>query len=437
MLAGRSGHRSSAAPGPDRCGRDRSSPAARERGRPGASRDRDPGAPPGLGLLDATAPDLDPDAGPDRAAPRGPAPGLAEVARRAGGCSPRCRPLVPSEPGWVTGRSRPARLPFSAASRVRDEPLGARTGLPRPSFAPVPGPPRGPAGRRSRPAVSARPPPPERPSVLPGRPPPRPGRLLPPERLSLPPGRSLPPSGRPLPPSGRPRPPPERPLPPSGRPRPPPERPLPPSGRPRPPPERPLPRPEPAAPVPAARRAPGLPAPPWPARPFWPAPELDARCPAPAWGGEPPSRRPRSFPTTVSSQPKLAMRGNAGASTVNRYEHTIFPTRGRRAEGRYQHGSGPQHEDVRRRPTLPRGPPRSTIGAEELNFRVRNGTGCFPFAMATETLWRCQVITDRTSGTAQWTHAKSVSRSQATRPISTGQLHTSPCFHFRPINPVV
>src|SRR5215471_7297866 len=47
------------------------------------------------------------------------------------------------------------------------------------------------------------------------------------------------------------------------------------------------------------------------------------------------------------------------------------------------------NEDVRRRPTLPRSLPRSTIGAEGLNFRVRNGTGCFPFAMATETLWRC------------------------------------------------
>jgi hypothetical protein len=46
-------------------------------------------------------------------------------------------------------------------------------------------------------------------------------------------------------------------------------------------------------------------------------------------------------------------------------------------------------KDVRRRPTLPRSLPRSTIGAEGLNFRVRNGTGCFPFAMATETLWRC------------------------------------------------
>jgi hypothetical protein len=45
---------------------------------------------------------------------------------------------------------------------------------------------------------------------------------------------------------------------------------------------------------------------------------------------------------------------------------------------------------ARRRPTLPRGPPRSTIGAEGLNFRVRNGTGCFPFAMAAVTLWKCQ-----------------------------------------------
>ncbi len=43
-------------------------------------------------------------------------------------------------------------------------------------------------------------------------------------------------------------------------------------------------------------------------------------------------------------------------------------------------------KNVRRRPTLPRGPPRSTIGAEGLSFRVRNVTGRFPFAMAAETL---------------------------------------------------
>src|SRR3954470_14187094 len=47
---------------------------------------------------------------------------------------------------------------------------------------------------------------------------------------------------------------------------------------------------------------------------------------------------------------------------------------------------------VRRRPTLPRGGPRSTIGAVGLSFRVRNGTGRFPYAMAAETLWRCQAF---------------------------------------------
>ncbi|GEM_PF-540521 len=87
---------------------------------------------------------------------------------------------------------------------------------------------------------------------------------------------------------------------------------------------------------------------------------------------------------------------------------------------------------VRRRPTLPRGPPRSTIGAEGLNFRVRNGTGCFPFAITAETLLRCDrprrrapgpgppgacaVLArgttpwprraDRISGAAQWTQTK-------------------------------
>ena len=32
----------------------------------------------------------------------------------------------------------------------------------------------------------------------------------------------------------------------------------------------------------------------------------------------------------------------------------------------------------------------STIGAERLSFRVRNGTGRFPLAMTAVTLWRCQ-----------------------------------------------
>src|SRR3954470_2106071 len=76
---------------------------------------------------------------------------------------------------------------------------------------------------------------------------------------------------------------------------------------------------------------------------------------------------------------------------------------------------------VRRRPTLPRGPPRSTIGAVGLSFRVRNGTGRFPDAMTAETLWRYPthepprtaptrglVVSGwagRISGTAQWTRS--------------------------------
>ena len=40
--------------------------------------------------------------------------------------------------------------------------------------------------------------------------------------------------------------------------------------------------------------------------------------------------------------------------------------------------------DFRRRPTLPHSLPCSTIGAEELNFRVRDGNGCDLFAITTE-----------------------------------------------------
>ncbi len=47
---------------------------------------------------------------------------------------------------------------------------------------------------------------------------------------------------------------------------------------------------------------------------------------------------------------------------------------------------GPSPKEVRRCPTLPQGPPCSTIGAESLSFRVRNVTGRFPLAMAAETL---------------------------------------------------
>ncbi len=41
---------------------------------------------------------------------------------------------------------------------------------------------------------------------------------------------------------------------------------------------------------------------------------------------------------------------------------------------------------IRQRPTLPPDLSGSTIGAVRLNFRVRNGNGCTPHAMATETM---------------------------------------------------
>ncbi len=51
---------------------------------------------------------------------------------------------------------------------------------------------------------------------------------------------------------------------------------------------------------------------------------------------------------------------------------------------------GPFWNGVRRRPTLPHPGGCSTIGAEGLSFRVRNGTGRFPFAMAAVTVSSCQ-----------------------------------------------
>ena len=41
----------------------------------------------------------------------------------------------------------------------------------------------------------------------------------------------------------------------------------------------------------------------------------------------------------------------------------------------------------RRRPTLPHGFPCSTIGSEELNFRVRDGIGCGLLDITTGNFW--------------------------------------------------
>ena len=92
--------------------------------------------------------------------------------------------------------------------------------------------------------------------------------------------------------------------------------------------------------------------------------------------------------------------GGGGRRFTGHVGHERDPSGGRQRvdKGRQKQRWGPPKwppslKIVRRRPTLPRSHPRSTIGAEGLSFRVRNGTGRFPFAMAAETLWRCGQMT--------------------------------------------
>ena len=63
----------------------------------------------------------------------------------------------------------------------------------------------------------------------------------------------------------------------------------------------------------------------------------------------------------------------------------------------------------------------TTVGAEVLNFRVRNGNGCTHLA----------IITRYSFKTGYIFYTKLSLRS-----ISTGQLNTSPCLHTQPINHV-
>ena len=107
---------------------------------------------------------------------------------------------------------------------------------------------------------------------------------------------------------------------------------------------------------------------------------------------------------------------------------------------------------VRRRPTLPQPLGCSTIGAERLNFRVRDGTGCFPFAMAAVTLAvttspviaRGWLFPSHYSNIGLWFVLDVDARlcrfllrvcKTSPRPISTGRLGIA-AVHLRPINPV-
>ncbi len=79
----------------------------------------------------------------------------------------------------------------------------------------------------------------------------------------------------------------------------------------------------------------------------------------------------------------------------------------------------------RQRPTFPPSSPGSIIGAGGLNFRVRNGSGCFPSAMAT----------GRPFSLGKHPAMKPLRSSP--RPISTPRLKVLPPFHLGPINRVI
>ena len=94
----------------------------------------------------------------------------------------------------------------------------------------------------------------------------------------------------------------------------------------------------------------------------------------------------------------------------------------------------------RRRPTLPPSFPGSTIGAEELNFRVRDGNGCYLFAIAAENLifvFVFRVLYLDTNSGAALKRLCPLFCGQAARPISTSKLNALPHLHTWPINLVI
>ena len=110
-------------------------------------------------------------------------------------------------------------------------------------------------------------------------------------------------------------------------------------------------------------------------------------------------------------------------------------------------GRGCQRK-IRRRPTLPHGLPCSTIGAGELNFRVRDGIGCDIAAITTGNRRNRfkeaevnQLLPATLTSCAGDTHCdfpvrrncEETGKCQAGRPISIGQLHALRRFHLQPI----
>ena len=95
---------------------------------------------------------------------------------------------------------------------------------------------------------------------------------------------------------------------------------------------------------------------------------------------------------------------------------------------------------IGRRPTLPHTRACSTIGAERLNYRVRDGNGWDPLARITQSLF--ELIELLLTGYPLLLvrgkfYAWSKFYGQAERAISTGKLNVLLRLHIRPINVVV
>src|SRR5262249_56046759 len=102
-------------------------------------------------------------------------------------------------------------------------------------------------------------------------------------------------------------------------------------------------------------------------------------------------------------------------------------------------GGGGAAERSHSRATLPPRNPGSTIAEAGLNFRVRNGNGCGPRSVESGKIKgrRPWTIEQRAVLEASSSSALPWARGQASRAISTGQLHALLRFHLRPIDVLV
>ncbi len=83
------------------------------------------------------------------------------------------------------------------------------------------------------------------------------------------------------------------------------------------------------------------------------------------------------------------------------------------------------------RPTLPGGRPPSTLGAEELNFRVRDGYGCVLFAIVTRLLSFAFRLLSGTFHSLKTGSGKSEDRSSMVKG-STDSYPSAPCIAALP-----